>query len=82
MIGTMLGGPNAFGQYEHIKTNNEISSTRHLITAGKSHVEMYESGKISAIVVDPIRTSADVDYGSEVVSPLSIDAVTSRPICK
>lgn len=41
---------------------------------------MCESGKISAIVVDPIRTSAEVDYGTEVDSPLSIDAVASRPI--
>lgn len=80
MIGSLQGGMNAFGQYEHIKTNDELSSTKHLITAGKAHYKMYESGKISAIVVDPIRTLADVDYGTEVDSPLSIDAVTSRPI--
>ena len=80
MIGSLQGGMNAFGQYEHIKTNDELSSTKHLITAGKAHYKMYESGKISAIVVDPIRTQADVDYGTEVDSPLSIDAVTSRPI--
>ena len=81
-FGSILGGMNAFGQYEVVKTNDELCSTRHLVTAGKSHVEMYESGKISAIVVDPIRTQAEVDYGTEVDSPLSIDAVTSRPICE
>lgn len=81
-FGSILGGMNAFGQYEVVKTNGELCSTRHLVTAGKSHVEMYESGKISAIVVDPIRTQAEVDYGTEVDSPLSIDAVTSRPICE
>ena len=81
-FGSILGGMNAFGQYEHIKTNDELCSSRHLVTAGKSHIEMYESGKISAVVVDPIRTQAEVSYGTEVDAPLSIDAVTSRPICE
>lgn len=81
-FGSILGGMNAFGQYEHIKTNDELCSSRHLITAGKSHIEMYESGKISAVVADPIRTQAEVSYGTEVDAPLSIDAVTSRPICE
>lgn len=81
-FGSLLGGPNAFGQYEHIKANDEISSTKHLITAGKSHYQMHESGKISAIVVDPIRTEAHVHYGTAVDSPLSTDAVTLRPVCE
>lgn len=81
-IGSLLGGDNAFGQYELIKTNDELCSTRHLITAGKSHYEMYESGKISAIVVDPIRTEANVQREYTVDSPLSIDAVSSRPTCE
>lgn len=82
MVGSILGGPNAFGQYEHIRTNEELSSSKHLVTAGKSHVKMFEDGKISAIVVQPIRTEAKVSYGPEPDSPISVDAVESRPICE
>lgn len=82
MLGSLQGGENAFGQYEIIKAPNEISSTRHLITSGKSHVEMYENGKISAIVVDPIRTEAKVKYSDDLGNELSIDAVSSRPTCE
>lgn len=81
MVGSILGGMNAFGQYEWIRTNEELSSSKHLVTAGKSHVEMYEDGKISAIVFDPIRTEANVSYGQTPDASLSIDAVESRPIC-
>lgn len=81
MLGCVLGGENAFGQYELVKNNDEISSTRHLMTSGKSHIEMYENGKISAIVVDPIRTDAKVHYDDSINGPLSIDAVSERPIC-
>ena len=80
-IGSLLGGMNAFGQYEIIKTNDELSSSKHLVTAGKSHYMMHESGKISAIVVDPIRTEASVAYETGVDAPLSIDAVESREVC-
>lgn len=58
-----------------------MSSSKHLVTAGKSHYMMYESGKISAIVVDPIRTEASVAYETGVDAPLSIDAVESREVC-
>ena len=57
-----LGGEDAFGQYELIKRKDEPVSTRHMITSGKTHIMWYESGKISAIVEDPIRTQCSVDY--------------------
>lgn len=70
-----LGGENAFGQYSIIKKDlkeengNEINSTeeesrRHLITSGKTHIEWFENGKLSAIVEDPIRTICSVDFDS------------------
>lgn len=52
-----------------------------MLTAGKSHYQMHEAGKISAIVFDPIRTEAKVKYESGVNAPLSVDAVESRPVC-
>ena len=57
-----LGGENAFGQYELIKSKDEEVSERHMITSGKTHMIWYENGKISAIVEDPIRTYCSVDY--------------------
>lgn len=57
-----LGGENAFGQYELIKTKDEEVSERHLITSGKTHMMWYECGKLSGIVVDPIRTNCSVEY--------------------
>ena len=82
MVGSLLGGQNAFGQYEIVRTNDELTSTRHLVTAGKSHVEMFEDGKISAIVFQPIRTEATAKYNGTPDSPISVDAVESRPICE
>jgi len=67
-LGGVLGGENAFGQYEMIKAHDEEVSKRHLITSSKSHLEFYESGKISAAVYDPIRTDASVDYTNNIVS--------------
>lgn len=80
-IGSLLGGMNAFGQYEWIKKPDEPISERHLITSGKSHVEIYENGKISAVVYDPIRTDAEVSYNDIPNAEISTDAVTGRPIC-
>ena len=79
-LGSLLGGMNAFGQYEIIKQPTEQISERHLITSGKSHIELYENGKISAMVVDPIRTDAEVKYGSNPNDELSVDAVIKRDI--
>lgn len=81
MMGTILGGQNAFGQYEWIKSPNEETSTKHLITAGRSHVEMHESGKISSIVCFPIRTDAKVEYDDSPTAELSTDHVIERPLC-
>ena len=81
MVGSLLGGQNAFGQYELIRTNEEQTSNKHLITSGHSHIEMYEDGKISAMVVAPIRTEAVVEYHATPDASLSVDAVDSRPIC-
>lgn len=80
-IGTMLGGQNAFGQYEWIKNPDEIVSDKHLITAGKSHIQMHESGKISSIVCFPIRTEAKVEYDDSPTAELSTDHVVERPLC-
>lgn len=80
-FGSLLGGPNAFGQYEHIKSNSEEQSSKHMFTAGKSHYQLHEAGKISAIVFDPIRTEAKVKHESGIDAPLSVDAVESRPAC-
>jgi hypothetical protein len=79
-LGSLLGGMNAFGQYEIIKNPDEPISERHLVTSGKSHIELYENGKISAIVVDPIRTDALVKYGAEPNSEISTDVVLSREL--
>lgn len=80
-MGTLLGGQNAFGQYELIKNPDEIVSDKHLITAGKSHIQMYESGKISSIVCYPIRTDAKVEYSDIPNAELSTDHVVEREIC-
>lgn len=80
MLGAIQGGENAFGQYEIVKPLDEEVSDKHLVTSGKSHIELYEDGKISAIVADPIRTDAKVKYGSQVNDELSVDAVSQRPI--
>ena len=82
MLGAIQGGENAFGQYELVKKPDELSSERHLVTSGKSHIEMYENGKISAIVFDPIRTEAKVKYNDSIDGQVSVDAVESRPICE
>lgn len=74
-IASVLGSENAFGQYSIIKKDlkeengrqidsKEDVSERHLVTSGKTHIEWYENGKISAIVEDPIRTICSVDYDS------------------
>lgn len=65
-----LGGKNAFGQYDTIKKNattvngeeQEIEeiSKKHLITSGKTHVEMFEKGILSAVVENPIRLDCKV----------------------
>lgn len=76
VIGATLGGSNAFGQYSHIFDNklsgkialstdiNKVnhSSPSHLITAGKTHLRLFEDGRISAITVTPNITSVDVDF--------------------
>jgi hypothetical protein len=72
---------NAFGQYEIIKRPDEPISERHLITSGKSHIEMYENGKISAVVYDPIRTDAEVLYNDIPNAEVSTDTVIQRSIC-
>ena len=70
-----LAGENAFGQYTIIKKDlkeengeeidsKERVSERHLVTSGKTHIEWFENGKLSAIVEDPIRTICSVDYDS------------------
>ena len=80
MLGAIQGGENAFGQFEIVKNFDEPVSDRHLLTSGKTHVELYESGKLSAIVVDPVRTEAKVKYDTSLEAELSVDAVESRPI--
>ena len=54
MLGAVQGGENAFGQYEIAKPLDEQVSDKHLLTSGKTHIELFESGKLSAIVVDPL----------------------------
>ena len=43
---------------------------------------MFESGKISAVVVDPIRTDAEVKHSDIPNAEISTDAVSKRPICE
>lgn len=74
-----LGGQNAFGQYETIKPQNELCSTSHLITSGKTHVELFERGCLSVRVEDPDRRDAEVKYNNY-LSQISTDHVTARPI--
>lgn len=70
-----LAGQNAYGQHQLVfDPKKEEESRKHLVTSGKSRVEIYESGKISAVVEDPIRTEAAVDY-SQLSGELS-----SRPV--
>lgn len=75
-----LGGSNAFGQHEIVKHNYEPQSTRHMITSGKSHVEIFENGKISSIVQTPDTRPAVVKFNNEENAYLSTDAVEERPI--
>ena len=75
-----LGGQNAFGQYEVVKSSSEAVSERHLITSGKTHIEWYENGKISAIVVDPDRRYAEVNYNNTYIGQISDDQVSARPV--
>lgn len=82
-IGSLLGGPNAFGQYSHIfkdavddenmvlSTNISAvnhSSPSHLITAGKTHLRFYEDGRISAIVMTPTDVPVGVDFAKNELS--------------
>lgn len=77
VIGATLGGPNAFGQYYHIHSdikneNNQVLSTdisavnhsspSHLITAGKTHLRLFEDGRISAITMTPNDVPVEVDF--------------------
>ena len=82
-IGSILGGENAFGQYDIVKSQKEKVSSKHLITSGKSQIEIFEDGKISAIVEDPVSTSAIIDYHDDknILSILSTDCISARPIC-
>ena len=80
MIGCTLGGDNAFGQYEIIRGQSELVSPRHLVTSGKSQIEIYESGKISSLVSDPIRTEAVAEHAGDIREFLSGEYVTARPM--
>ena len=86
VIGATLGGPNAFGQYDQIFENNYktssylSSSPRHIITAGKSHIEFYEKGILSGIVVDPDRRETNVDFDKKIHSISSKSKVIERPV--
>ena len=76
-----LGGENAFGQHEIVKLSSEEVSQRHLITSGKTHIEWYENGKLSAIVEDPVRTDASVDFNADEVQSRQLqDKVNSEEI--
>lgn len=51
------------------------------MTSGKTHVEWYENGKLSAIVEDPIRTAASVDFDAQAVTSRELqDKVSSEEI--
>ena len=76
-----LGGENAFGQHEIIKSLGEEVSERHLITSGKTHIEWYENGKLSVQVEDPDRRDAIVNYNNNYIGQISDDTVSARPIC-
>lgn len=75
-----LGGPNAFGQHEIVKRNDEAESSRHMLTSGKTHIEIFESGKISSIVQTPDTRPATVKYNNDEAAYLSTDAVQERPV--
>lgn len=76
VIGATLGGPYAFGQYSHIydsKMDGQValstdidkvnhSSPSHLITAGKTHLRLFEDGRISAITMTPTDVPTSVDF--------------------
>lgn len=63
-----------------MKSSSEAVSERHLITSGKTHIEWYENGKISAIVVDPDRRYAEVNYNNTYIGQISDDQVSARPV--
>lgn len=76
VIGATLGGPYAFGQYSHIydsKMDGQValstdinkvnhSSPSHLITAGKTHLRLFEDGRISAITMTPNDVPVEVNF--------------------
>lgn len=88
VIGATLGGPNAFGQYLHIYSdikdeNNQVLSTdivavnhsspSHLITAGKTHIRLFEDGRISAITMTPNDVPVEVDFQKKELSTDFLD---------
>ena len=75
-----LGGQNAFGQHEIVKNQDEEQSTRHMVTSGKTHVEIFENGKLSSIVQTPDTRISEVKYNETEDGYLSADAVVARPI--
>ena len=92
-----LGGENAFGQYAigldtvtteienedgEKQTVDQLSSSHHVITSGKTHIEWYENGKLSVQVEDPDRRDALVDYTNNYIGQISDDVVSARPLCE
>lgn len=76
-----LGGQNAFGQYQIIKTPKELCATKHLITSGKTQIELFENGKAYCVVKDPDRRPAIVDYKSlDDVTKLLNDSVSAYTV--
>lgn len=67
-IGATLGGQNAYNQYNNIKAQDEAVSKKHLLTTGMAHLQMHESGKISAYVQQPYDNDVSVDFSHGDVS--------------
>lgn len=67
-VGATLGGHNAFHQYEQVKRQDEAVSEKHMFTAGMAHLQMHESGKLSAYVQQPWDNAASVDFRESVES--------------
>lgn len=84
VIGATLGGENSFGQYSQVfksvmsgttATSTDISvvnhsSPSHLITAGKTHIHLFEDGRLSAITTTPTTVPVSVDFDSATATPL------------
>lgn len=62
VLGTIQGGSNAYNQYNYVKELGELSSDRHMITTGNTHVRFHEDGQLNVFMQRPYDNVASVDF--------------------